>query len=96
MPRQQQQGHVFHALLNTCGCGAACRIQDVEAKYYANGEDAYEMRKFFSSAAAGAAKRRGKGRAAAASDSGGGSSSGSKAEQQPAAAAEVEAVVASS
>lgn len=24
-----------------------CRIQDVEAKYYANGEDAYEMRKYF-------------------------------------------------
>lgn len=25
------------------------RVQDVEAKYYANGEDAYEMRKYFGS-----------------------------------------------
>ncbi|WIA08032.1 hypothetical protein OEZ85_007502 [Tetradesmus obliquus] len=64
------------------------QIQDVEAKYYANGEDAYEMRKYFNAAAAAAAKRRGKGRAAAVSDSGAGS--GSKAEQQPAAAAEAE------
>lgn len=32
-------------------------VQDVESKYYANGEDAYEMRKYFG----GGAKRRGRG-----------------------------------
>lgn len=27
--------------------GILCRIQDTEAKYYADGEDAYDMRKVF-------------------------------------------------
>ncbi len=36
-------------LLNPFQCYVN-RIQDTEAKYYANGEDAYEMRKYFASA----------------------------------------------
>jgi len=44
----------FHLYTETLGY----KIQDVEAKYYANGEDAYEMRKYFSEAAA---KRGGRG-----------------------------------
>eukprot|EP00879_Flechtneria_rotunda_P006753 GHRR01007097.1.p1 GENE.GHRR01007097.1~~GHRR01007097.1.p1 ORF type:complete len:193 (+),score=47.98 GHRR01007097.1:263-841(+) len=44
------------------------RVQDVEAKYYANGEDAYEMRKYFS--ASGAKRRGSKSRSATASESG--------------------------
>lgn len=62
-----------------------CRVEDVEAKYYANGEDAYEMRKYFGAAAG---KRRGKGKGrAAASDSG---SSSSRNEQQQAVEAGLE------
>lgn len=38
-------------------CFHACRVEAIEAKYYANGEDAYEMRKYFGSARAG--KRKG-------------------------------------
>ena len=52
-----------------------CRVQDVEAKYYANGEDAYEMRKYFGS---GAGKRKG-GKKGSTSDS------SSSQQQQPAA-----------
>eukprot|EP00878_Enallax_costatus_P011589 GHUV01012097.1.p1 GENE.GHUV01012097.1~~GHUV01012097.1.p1 ORF type:complete len:189 (+),score=54.18 GHUV01012097.1:166-732(+) len=50
------------------------KVQDVEAKYYANGEDAYEMRKYFGS---GAGKRKG-GKKGSTSDS-------SSQQQQPAA-----------
>lgn len=34
------------------------RREDTEAKYYADGEDAYEMRKYFTQAAAAKSKRR--------------------------------------
>ncbi|GBF90682.1 N-alpha-acetyltransferase-like [Raphidocelis subcapitata] len=66
----------IHLYTNTLGYG----VQDVESKYYANGEDAYEMRKYFAGGAkrrsgrgssTGGAARRG-GAAAGASDAGGG------------------------
>jgi hypothetical protein len=44
---------------------APCRIHDREAKYYANGEDAYEMRNYFGKTPPKAAKK-GAGAAAAA------------------------------
>ncbi len=30
-----------------CVSACRCRIHDTDLKYYANGEDAYEMRKYF-------------------------------------------------
>jgi len=72
-------------------------VQDIEAKYYANGEDAYEMRKYFGSAtkrrggrgsSAGGAKRGGKeGAAAATGASEGGSDGGAAADGKEGAAA---------
>lgn len=70
------------------------RVQDVEAKYYADGEDAYEMRKWFNpdSPAAKASKggKRSGGKAGQAGAAEGSSSSGSsssKKQQQDEAAA---------
>ena len=45
-----------------------CRVQDVEGKYYANGEDAYEMRKTFASAKQRPAKGGSSGKAPAVAD----------------------------
>lgn len=57
-----------------------CRIHDREAKYYANGEDAYEMRKYFKDPKTKKGDKK-KGDAAAAEPT-----SAASAEQQPQAA----------
>jgi hypothetical protein len=71
------------------------REEDTEAKYYADGEDAYEMRKYFTEAAAAKSKRR-RGsksgtdkqrRGSSAADSSSNSSSSTPAEKVPAAGA---------
>lgn len=56
---------------------AICRVQETEAKYYANGEDAFEMRKYFGS---GAGKKKG-------GKKGGSSTADSSSSQQQQAAA---------
>jgi len=76
---------------------AVCRQEETEAKYYADGEDAYEMRKYFTEAAAskrrrgskagGDKQRRGSSAAGAAAEAGTGGSSSSSSKPQEADAA---------